>query len=199
MKSTLTLASGSKIRATLLENAQVPYQVTLPRIDEQMVKESLIAEQASARDIADALAEAKASRVAQRLGTGFVLGCDQTLGFEDRILSKPADPEAAFQDLSAMSGQVHTLYSAAVLYEDTKPVWRHVGQVRMHMRTVGDVYLRDYVERNWDEIRNCVGGYMLESEGVRLFRRVEGDYFHVLGLPLLELLSFLSLRGVIEG
>ena len=103
------------------------------------------------------------------------------------------------QDLRKMAGKTHTLCSAAVIYEGSKPVWRHVGIVRMHMRQLSDAYIQDYVARNWDGICHCVGGYMLEAEGARLFRRIEGDYFHVLGLPLLEILDYLTVRGVIDG
>jgi len=98
-----------------------------------------------------------------------------------------------------MRGKVHQLLSAAVIYGEGKPQWRHVGTVRLHMRDASDTYLEDYVSRNWDSIRWSVGGYKLEEEGVRLFHRVEGDTFNVLGLPLLEMLSYLTLRGVLPG
>ena len=83
--------------------------------------------------------------------------------------------------------------------EAGKPVWRHVGVVRLHMRDASDAYLRDYVDRTWEEIRHCVGAYQIEAEGVRLFHRIEGDYFNILGLPLLELLSYLTLRGTLPA
>ena len=90
------------------------------------------------------------------------------------------------------------LLSAVVAYENREPVWRHVGQVRLRMRNSSDEYLASYVDRNWDSIRHAVGGYKLEEEGVRLFSGIDGDYFNVLGIPLLELLNYLSLRGVID-
>ncbi len=198
MSVPLILASGSSIRAQLLQNAGVPFDTQVARVDEDAVKAPLIEEQASPRDIADALAEMKARKVSERQPGALVLGCDQVLSFEKQLLSKPTSPQDALDQLLAMRGKRHTLLSAAVIYEDGQPVWRHVGQVHLLMRQSSDSYLASYVERNWDSIRHTVGGYMLEAEGVRLFTRVDGDYFTVLGMPLLQVLAFLMLRGIIE-
>jgi septum formation protein len=195
----LVLASGSEIRAQLLRNAGVSFTVQRPRVDEDAIKAALLAEEAPPRDIADTLAEMKARKVAERYPAAMVIGCDQVLAFDKTVLSKPTDPQDDARQLRMMRGQRHMLLSAAVIYHEGKPVWRHVGQVRLRMRDVSDGYLDGYISRNWDDIRHSVGAYQLEAEGVRLFHSIEGDYFNVLGLPLLELLAFLTLRGVIEG
>ncbi|MDO6590462.1 septum formation protein Maf [Loktanella sp. D2R18] len=195
MTTPIILASGSEIRATLLRNAAVPFSVAKARIDEDMIRQSLTAEEASPRDIADTLAELKAQRVASRHPDALVIGCDQILAKGRTVFSKPETPAQAFEQLQSLRGDKHQLLSAAVIYGEGKPLWRHVGSVRLQMRDASDTYLQDYVDRNWESIRHSVGAYKLEEEGVRLFTRIDGDYFNVLGLPLLELLSYLTLRG----
>lgn len=199
MPEPLILASGSTIRATLLRNAGVSFTTATPRVDEDAMRDALRAEGASPRDIADALAEMKAAKVSARNPGALVIGCDQILAHGSNILSKPASTDDAIAQLSELRGGVHQLLSAAVIYENGKPIWRHVGVVRLHMRDASDAYLRDYVTRNWEEVRHCVGAYQIEAEGVRLFHRIEGDYFNILGLPLLELLSYLTLRGTLPA
>lgn len=195
MASGLILASGSEIRAQLLRNAGVSFEVKTLGVDEDAIKESMLADGASPRDIADALAQAKAMRVSAKHPGRLVLGCDQVLQFEDRMISKPETAEEARAQLTSLRNNRHSLLSAAVICEDGAPIWRHVGVVRLQMRNFSDAYLSDYVSRNWESIRHSVGGYKLEEEGVRLFSRIDGDYFTVLGLPLLELLGYLTIRG----
>lgn len=199
MSVPLVLASGSEIRATLLRNAGLTVEVVRPRVDEEAVKSALLAEGAPPRDVADTLAEIKARKVSEKHPGALVIGCDQVLEFDGALLSKPESPEAALDQLRAMRGKRHRLLSAAVICRDGQPEWRHVGQVRLTMRAASDAYLQDYVARNWDSIRHAVGAYKLEEEGVRLFTTIDGDYFTVLGMPLLEMLNFLMLRGAIAS
>jgi septum formation protein len=199
MPSPLVLASGSRIRATLLRNAGLTFDMQTARVDESAVRDSLLAEGAPPRDVADALADLKAAKIAGRNPDALVIGCDQVLVHERTILSKPATPAEALDQLRRLSGQTHTLLSAVVVHGEGAPLWRHVGEARMTMRIMSDDWLKAYVDRNWDSIRHSVGGYKLEEEGVQLFTQIRGDHFTILGLPLLELLSWLILRGTLPS
>lgn len=199
MNFDLILASGSQIRADLLRNAGLRIDVQPARIDEESVRQALEAEEAAPRDIADTLAEMKARKVSEKSPGTLVLGCDQVLSVGKAVLAKPKSPDEARDQLRLLRKTSHTLLSAAVLYENGEPKWRHVGVVRLRMRDFSDAFLDSYIERNWDSVRHSVGAYKLEEEGARLFTQVQGDYFTVLGLPLLELLNHLVLTGRIDG
>lgn len=199
MSTVLLLASASAIRAELLRQAGVAVETLPARIDEAAIRAALEAEGARPRDVADTLAEMKARKIAERHRDRLVLGCDQVLEFDGTVFGKPESLAEARDQLLRLRGRRHRLLSAAVLYEAGAPVWRHVGEVRLTMRAVSDGYLEDYLRRNWPGIGDSVGGYKLEAEGVRLFERIEGDYFTILGLPLIELLTYLGRRGVIAA
>lgn len=199
MSRPLLLASTSSIRLQLLQNAGLEVTPHAARVDEDSIRHSLEAEAAHPRDIADTLAEMKAAKLSDRYPDALVLGCDQVLDFKGKVLTKPETPNQARAQLLALRGQTHALLSAAVLFDGGRPIWRHVGQARLSMRSFSDSYLDAYLARNWPEISHSVGGYMLEAEGIRLFDRIEGDYFTILGLPLLPLLSYLATRGFIPA
>jgi septum formation protein len=194
----IILASSSETRLRLLRAAGLPVSAQPARIDEEAIRAGLEAEDATPRDIADTLAEMKARKIADKVSGAVVIGCDQVLDFKGRSWGKPATPQAARAQLLALRGQQHQLLSAVVLYYDGQPQWRHVGTVRLTMRDFSDAWLEGYLSRNWESLRHSAGGYMLEEEGVRLFSAVEGDYFTVLGLPLLPLLGYLGQRGFIQ-
>jgi septum formation protein len=199
MSRPLILASTSSIRLQLLRNAGLDVSAQPARVDEDSIRQSLEADGATPRDIADALAEMKAARIADRRPGSLVLGCDQVLDFKGTAFAKPTSQDHARTQLLSLRGQTHSLLSAAVLYDDGQPIWRHVGQARLTMRAFSEDYLDEYLARNWPQIGHSVGAYMLEAEGIRLFDRIEGDYFTILGLPLLPLLSYLATRGFIPA
>lgn len=182
----------------MLRSANVEFKVLVPQVDEDSLKTVMTAKQSPSSDIAEALADMKAREVSGKSRDAWVIGCDQVLEFGGQLVSKPTSCEQALEQLALMRGKRHDLYSAAVIHENGRDIWRKVGHVRLYMRAFSDSFLDGYVARNWNEIRHCAGGYQLEAEGLRLFERVDGDYFNVLGMPLLELLNFLVLRGVIE-
>lgn len=198
MSAPLILASGSAIRQTLLRNAGLIFETVTPRVDEDAVRSALLVEDMSPRDIADALAELKATKISTKHSTALVIGCDQVLDLEGELLAKPETADRARAQLRAMRGRRHDLLSAVVICQAGRPIWRQVGRARMTVRPFSDAWLDGYVARNWPDIADSVGAYKLESEGVRLFSHVDGDYFTVLGLPLLDLLSFLTLRGDLQ-
>jgi septum formation protein len=197
MTQRIILASGSDIRAQLLRGAGVQFDVQKPRVDEEAIRAALQMDGAAPRDIADALAEAKALKISDKNHGALVLGCDQILALKDQIFAKPESPQQATQHLQALGGKVHHLYSAMVIYENGRPIWRHIGVARLTMRTLPDEVLAAYVARNWDSIQHSVGGYKIEEEGICLFTEIEGDTPTIQGLPLIPLLNYLYFKGVI--
>ncbi len=198
MDKKIVLASGSAIRKTLLQNAGVTFDVLPARVDEAAIKQSLLAEGAKPHDVADALAEYKAQRVAGKFPSALVIGCDQVLVCDGKIYDKATDLAEAEATLRALRGKPHQLLSAVVIYDAGEPVWRTVGRAQLIMRNFSDEFLAAYIERNRADILSTVGCYMLEAEGVQLFARVQGDYFTVLGFPLLDVLEFLRNRSVLD-
>lgn len=199
MTTPIILASQSETRRSMLTAAGINYEAVPARVDEEAIRAALLAEQANPRDLADALAEAKARRVSPKYPGALVIGSDQILELKGRIFTKPETPEVAKEQLAELSGKQHRLLSAAVIYRDGTPEWRHIGEARLTVRDLSPDYINGYVDRNWEEIRHSVGCYRIEAEGVRLFSRVDGSHFTILGMPLIELLSYLTLRGVLEG
>jgi septum formation protein len=192
----LILASGSAIRLHLLREAGFDVTAHPARVDEASAKFALLAEGARAHDIADALAELKARKCAQKHPASLVLGCDQVLALGDRLYDKPTSPIDAVTQMMDLQGRTHTLFSALVLYEKAQPVWRHIGQAHLTMHALSTDYVADYVARNWHSIQHSVGGYKIEEEGRALFSAVDGDDTTIQGLPLTPLLGYLAGRGL---
>ncbi len=198
MSEPLILASSSSARRQMLENAQVAFRMVPARIDEAAHRAALSSQGTSPRDIADALADAKARQVSGRYPAAVVIGSDQVLEHGGEVLAKPADLSEARAQLQRLRGREHFLHSAAVIAREGRAVWRHVGTARLVMRDFSDSFLDDYLARVERSILTTVGCYQLEGYGVRLFSSVEGDYFTVLGMPLIDVLGYLTQAGHIE-
>jgi septum formation protein len=183
----------------MLRAAGLDFEIYPVRIDEDGLRQSLAQEGASPRDIADALAEMKARRCSHHHPRQMVLGCDQVLDFQGKAWGKAATRQEAAEQLEKLRGQTHTLWSAATIYENSAPVWRHIGECRMTMREFSDSFLQDYLDRNWPALSSTVGCYKIEEQGIRLFSAISGDYFSILGLPLVPILGYLSDRGIINA
>jgi len=193
----LVLASQSSGRAAMLRAAGLDFETTAAHVDEEALTAALRAEGQTARNIADALAEAKAIKISSRLPGLTVLGADSTLALDDgAMLAKPASPDEAASHLRRMAGTRHRLFSAAVAAQGGAPVWRAVGEAKLWMRPLSDAFIADYVARHWDSIRWTVGCYEIEGAGVQLFDRVEGDPWTIVGMPMLPLLAWLRATGL---
>jgi septum formation protein len=195
----MILASTSPTRLVMLRAAGLDPTPIAPRVDEATIRDALVAEGAHPRDIADALAEMKARKVAEKHPAALVLGCDQVLALDRETFAKPETPDDARAQLRQLRGKTHKLLSALVVYENAEPVWRFVGEARLTMHDFSDAYLNDYIDRNWESVRHSVGCYKIEEEGVRLFTSITGDHFTILGLPLLPLLAWMRNRGMIPA
>lgn len=184
----------------MLRAAGLEFDCTAAHVDEEALTASLVGAGQSARNIADALAEAKAIKVSSRLPGVTVLGADSTLALDDgTMLSKPVSPAEAAAQLARMAGSRHRLYSAAVAARDGAPVWRAIGEAKLWMRPLSDRFIADYVERHWDSIRWTVGCYEIEGAGVTLFERVEGDPWTIIGMPMMPLLAWLRATGFVPS
>ncbi len=193
----IVLASASAARAAMLRAAGVAVEIDPARIDESEIKRSLGAENATAAAIAETLAELKAVAVSRRHPGRLVLGADQMLDCEGLRFDKPADRAAARDQLLRLGGRRHELVSAAVAVRDGERLWHHIDRARLTMRTLSAEFVDAYLDRAGEAALQSVGAYQLEGLGAQLFRKIEGDYFTILGLPLLPLLEFLRGHGVV--
>ncbi len=181
----------------MLEAVGLTFEVETPRVDEEAAKVSLRAEGLKPRDQADALAELKALSVSRRRSE-FVIGADQMLALGGEVFDKPKSTPDAREHLLRLRGQTHELITAAVVAKEGTIIWRHIDTPKLKMRIFSDAFLDDYLARAGEQVLRSVGAYQLEGLGAQLFDRVEGDYFSVLGLPLLPLLAFLREHGIAQ-
>lgn len=199
MPQTIILASGSPYRRELLAHAGVAFDVVRPGLDERAVEEATAGSGVTPEEVALILAEAKALAVSEAHPAALVIGCDQTLSLGEHIFHKPADMEAARRHLLELSGRTHHLNSAVVLARGGGTVWRHVSVARMTMRNLDPAFVGRHLSRVGEKALTSVGAYQIEGEGIQLFAAIEGDYFTIVGLPLLPLLAALRDQGAIDG
>ena len=195
----VVLASASQSRRMLLRNAGIEARHDVAAVDEDEVKRALRAEQASAAQVAEALAELKALRVSARAPGALVIGADQTLDCQGQPFDKPSDLAHAGGHLRALRGKSHVLNSAVCVVRDGARLWHHIGEARLTMWNFDDAFIDRYLAAVGDKALNSVGAYELEGLGAQLFSRIEGDYFTILGLPLLPLLDFLRNHGAVPS
>ena len=196
MGEQIILASKSAARRAVLTGAGVPFEVAVAGVDEDAVKTAMLAQGATPRDVADALAEIKAVKISAGRA-GFVIGSDQTLEFEGQLYDKAETLEAAAERLKTMRGKPHKLHSAVVVAKDGAPIWREIVSATLTMRDFSDDFLDAYLALEGEEMLGSVGCYRLEGPGAQLFSKIEGDYFAILGLPLMGLLDLFRRHGVL--
>ncbi len=195
----VVLASGSVTRATMLRQAGLDFTVEAAAVDEDEVKHALRAEGADAGRAAEVLAELKAMRVSGRRPGALVIGADQILDCGGAWFDKPADADAARRHLRILRGRAHRLVCAVAVVRDGAECWHHVDTARLTLRDFSDAFLEDYLRDGGPAMLESVGAYRLEGTGAQLFSAIDGDYFTILGLPLLPLLAFLRQDGIIPG
>lgn len=193
----LILASGSTIRRQILSEAKLDFEVIVKPVDEAAIKAAMLDDGARPRDIADALAEAKALRVSGQ-ESGLIIGADQIMVMDGQIFDKPTSREEAKERLKSMRGRRHELVGSVVVAQDGHPVWRHSSETRLWVRDFSDEFLEAYLEQEGNLVTKSVGAYRFEGPGAQLFSKVEGDFFSILGLSLLPLLHYLRDCGAIR-
>lgn len=199
MTPPLILASQSPFRRMLMENAGLTFSAEAAAIDERAVEAALSKRSPTPPEVAEALAVEKARDVAGRNPGAFVIGSDQTLSLEGRVFHKPADMAEAKSHLLSMSGRTHELNCGVALVRDGETLWKHVSIARLTMRPLSEDFVDRHLARVGTRVLASVGAYQLEGEGVQLFERIDGDYFTILGLPLLPLLAKLRDLGAIDA
>jgi septum formation protein len=199
MNNKIVLASQSIHRKTLMENAGLKFTCQPADIDERTIELAIKDTGATPKELALILASAKALDVSQKIPGAYVIGSDQTLSLNDELFHKPEDMEAARRTLLKLSGQTHTLNSGVSIAKDGETIWQHVSIAELTMRELSPEFVGRHLSRAGEQILTSVGAYQLEKEGVQLFDKIEGDFFTIVGLPMLPLLAQLRELNVIEG
>lgn len=199
MAGSLVLASASPFRRMLLENAGIRFQARAAEIDERAIENQVEQQHSSPEDVALILAEAKARNVGEAFPADIIIGSDQTMSLGKRVYHKPRDMNEAREHLLSLSGQTHQLNSAIVLTRGSDVVWKHVSSARMSVRPLSAGFIERHLGRVGEKALSSVGAYQMEGEGIQLFEKIDGDYFTILGLPMLPLLAKLRELRVIDA
>lgn len=197
--SRLILASNSKFRAELLKNAGIDFISVSADIDERAIELPLHEAHLEAAEIAQVLAEAKAQKVSEKNSDALIIGCDQTLSLGGKMFHKPMNMNEARRHLLSFSGQTHQLNSGVALVFNEKTIWRYVSTANMTMRQLSPEFIGRYLAQTGESVLDSVGVYQIEADGVNLFEQIEGDYFTIIGMPLLPMLAELRTLDVIDG
>jgi septum formation protein len=196
----LILASTSKTRARLLEATGLAFLVEAPGLDEHAMRQAISGEKPlDPHDVAEVLARAKTEAVSGLAQGAFVIGADQVLAFEDQILAKPNSVEEARKRLLDLNGKTHMLHTAVTVATNGNAVWAHTDVATLTMRKLTPEFIGHYLAAAGEAVLGSVGAYQIEALGIQLFEKIEGDFFSILGLPLLPLLDALRREGAIEG
>lgn len=197
----LILASGSQTRRRMLEAAGVAFRVVPAEVDEDAIRANLAESDPNGGPVrvAEVLARVKAEEVSRRFPQALVIGGDQVLALGPEVFTKPIDRAAARVSLERLAGRTHQLHSAVVLARGGTAVWRHVDTASLTMRELSRAFVEDYLACAGEQVCAAVGAYEIEGLGIQLFERVDGDYFTILGLPLLPLLAQLRRQGVLPA
>lgn len=198
-KCNLILASSSQTRAELLENTGLSFEIRPPTIDEAIIKKMLKQDFDQPNDIAELLAQAKANDISKHAKDAIVIGSDQILVLNDELFDKPKNKEQAYATLFKLRGKTHHLISAIVVVKNEQVIWRHSERASLTMRQFSPEFLGKYLAHCGDEVLTSVGAYQLESFGIHLFEEIKGDYFTILGFPIVALLQMLRKEGYINS
>lgn len=199
MTGSLVLASASPFRRMLLDNAGIAFQAQAADIDERAIEAEIERQGSSPEEVALVLAEAKARNVGQAFPAAIIIGSDQTMSLGTRVYHKPRDMNEARDHLLSLSGKVHQLNSGIVLTQGNDVLWKHVSSARLSVRVLSPDFIDAHLARVGTKALSSVGAYQLEGEGIQLFDAIDGDYFTILGLPMLPLLEKLRDLRVIDA
>ncbi len=191
----LILASNSQARKSLLLNADISFKAIPANIDEDIIKQKNIKLNISPEQTAQDLADAKALFVSKANQLGLILGSDQICHIDNQILNKPKTTQKLFERIKKLNGKTHTLTSAFTIVKNNKVIYQYKDDAHLTLYNMSDADINDYINRASDAVLNSAGGYHLEAVGIQLFKKIEGSYFTILGLPLLPLIEFLKTQN----